>query len=93
MNAAQPTAGAGTRAGPALPTPVRRVVEQTRATLAEAEALVRDIVAVAFRPSRCPRSVEYRDGVTQLLLHRTLGGRLLCPHMPGTAQEIGRAHV
>lgn len=82
MNAAQPNRVPS----PGLHAPVRQVVQAAQATLAQAESMVCDIVTAAFSNSRCPRSVEYRDGVTQLLLHRALGRRLLCPHTPGTAQ-------
>lgn len=44
------------------------------------------LVAAAFSRPRQPRSVEYREGVRALLMHRATGGRLLCCYPIGTAQ-------
>jgi hypothetical protein len=44
------------------------------------------VVAAAFDRPRNPRSVEYREGVRALLMHRATGGRLLCHFTVGTAQ-------
>lgn len=73
-------------AAPTLPRPVRAMVAHAKAQYAEAEATVHAIVTQAFAPCRCPRSVEYRAGVTDLLMHRALGPRLACPYTLGTAQ-------
>ena len=47
---------------------------------------VKGIVSDAFPPGRTARSLEYRSGMTQMLLYFFCGKKVNCPYQEGSAE-------